>query len=349
MSLKKVLNFGGGMSRGGDGSGQSRYKKLPSCLRMEADPYLQWDFIGELGDGAFGKVYKAKHKETGVLAAAKMCRLETDEDLDDFRVEIDILADCKHPNVVTLFDAYCFDSKLWLLLEYCDGGALDTIMVELEHALQEAQIAYVAAQLCIALSYLHDNKVIHRDLKAGNILVTAEGGVKLADFGVSAKNKYTLQKHDTFIGTPYWMAPEVVMCETFKDNPYDYKVDIWSLGITLIECAEMEPPHHELSPMRVVLKIQRGDPPKLTKPTAYTPEFNSFVSKCLIKDPHNRPTAQEILHHPFITRATDSKPVRDLVAEFKAEVVEEVMEDDMAENCQTSFIRHEGADDTEVD
>lgn len=111
-----------------------------------------------------------------------------------------------------------------MLLEYCDGGALDSIMLELEHALSESQIAFVTSQLCIALSYLHDNKVIHRDLKAGNVLVTASGGVKLADFGVSAKNKYTLQKHDTFIGTPYWMAPEVVMCETFKDNPYDYKV-----------------------------------------------------------------------------------------------------------------------------
>lgn len=169
-------------------------------------------------------------------------------------------------------------------------------MLELEHPLSESQIAFVASQLCTALSYLHDNKVIHRDLKAGNVLVTTGGGVKLADFGVSAKNKYTLQKHDTFIGTPYWMAPEVVMCETFKDNPYDYKVDIWSLGITLIECAEMEPPHHELSPMRVVLKIQRGDPPKLTKPTAYSADFNSFLAKCLIKDPSHRPTAQDLLH-----------------------------------------------------
>ncbi|CAG7838593.1 unnamed protein product [Allacma fusca] len=327
--LKKLVRGTG--IRGGDGAGQgNRLKKLPMCLRMDVDPTVQWDFIGELGDGAFGKVYKARHKETAIFAAAKMCRLEGDEDLDDFRVEIDILSDFSHPNVVALFDAFCNDSKLWLLLEYCDGGALDTIMIELEHPLSEPQIAHVAAKLVIALSYLHDNKVIHRDLKAGNVLVTTDGGVKLADFGVSAKNKYTLQKHNTFIGTPYWMAPEVVMCETLR-NPYDYKVDVWSLGITLIECAEMEPPHHELSPMRVVLKIQRGEPPKLTKPTAYSADFNSFLSRCLIKDPNSRPTAQELLHHPFIAKSDDPKPIRDLVLEFKAEVVDVITFDDDAE------------------
>lgn len=105
----------------------------------------------------------------------------------------------------------------------------------------------------------------------------------LADFGVSAKNKNTLQKHDTFIGTPYWMAPEVVLCETFRDNPYDYKVDIWSMGITLIEFAQMEPPNHEMSPMRVLLKIQKSDPPKLEQPSKWSKEFNDFLVKALIK------------------------------------------------------------------
>ena len=111
-----------------------------------------------------------------------------------------------------------------MLIEYCDGGALDSIMVELEKPLTELQIAYVCKHMVEGLNHLHKNKVIHRDLKAGNVLLTMEGGVKLADFGVSAKNKHTLQKHDTFIGTPYWMAPELVLCETFRDNPYDYKV-----------------------------------------------------------------------------------------------------------------------------
>lgn len=115
-------------------------------------------------------------------------------------------------------------ASLQILIEYCDGGALDSIMVELEKPLTEPQIAYISHHMCQGLNFLHKNKVIHRDLKAGNVLLTMDGGVKIADFGVSSKNKYTLQKHDTFIGTPYWMAPEVVLCETFRDNPYDFKV-----------------------------------------------------------------------------------------------------------------------------
>lgn len=149
-----------------------------------------------------------------------------------------------------------------------------------------------------------------------------------ADFGVSAKNKSTLQKHDTFIGTPYWMAPEVVLCETFRDNPYDYKVDIWSMGITLIEFAQMEPPNHEMSPMRVLLKIQKSDPPKLEQPSKWTKDFNDFIAKCLIKDPQKRPTCDELLKYPFISGTLDAKPIRDLLLEYKAEVVEEELTDD---------------------
>lgn len=107
--------------------------------------------------------------------------------------------------------------------------------------------------------------------------------ISLADFGVSAKNKHTLQKRDTFIGTPYWMAPELVLCETFRENPYDYKVDIWSLGISLIEFAQMEPPNSEMSPMRVLLKIQKSEPPKLDQPSRWSKDFNEFLSKALIK------------------------------------------------------------------
>lgn len=224
-----------------------------------------------------------------------MCALEGEDDLADFIVEIDILSDCKHRNVVGLIESYCFQEKLWILLEYCDGGAVDSIMVELEKALTEPQIAFVSQQMCNGLEYLHNNKVIHRDLKAGNILLTMEGGVKIADFGVSSKNKYTMQKHDTFIGTPYWMAPEIVLCETFRDNPYDYKVDIWSFGITLIEMAQMEPPNHEMSPMRVLLKIQKSDPPTLEQPSRWSREFNDFIAKCLVKDPAHRPTAEQLL------------------------------------------------------
>lgn len=152
-----------------------------------------------------------------------------------------------------------------------------------------------------------------------------------ADFGVSAKNKHTLQKHDTFIGTPYWMAPELVLCETFRENPYDYKVDIWSLGITLIEFAQMEPPNSEMTPMRVLLKIQKSEPPKLDQPSKWSKDFNEFLSKSLIKDPQQRPATDALLQLPFISGPLDSKPIKDLLLEYKAEVVEEEVVDEEVE------------------
>ncbi|XP_067015869.2 serine/threonine-protein kinase 10 [Anabrus simplex] len=328
-NLKKVLHLGGG--------NEAKKKKVFNNIKMDCDPEEHWEMVGELGDGAFGKVYKAQSRENNSkYAAAKMCALEGEDDLSDFMIEIDILSECKHPNIVDLHEAYFHDGKLWMLIEYCDGGAVDSIMVELEKPLTELQIAYVCQQMCQGLEFLHKSKIIHRDLKAGNVLLTMGGGVKLADFGVSAKNKYTLQKHDTFIGTPYWMAPEVVLCETFRDNPYDFKVDIWSLGITLIEFAQMEPPNHEMSPMRVLLKIQKSDPPKLDQPSKWSKDFNDFIAKCLIKDPSQRPTAEELLKHQFINCTLDAKPVRDLLLEYKAEVVEEELLDEEAEEHRTS-------------
>ena len=210
-----------------------------------------------------------------------------------------------------------------MFIEYCDGGALDSIIVDLGKGLTEKQIAYVARQMMDGLLYLHRNRVIHRDLKAGNVLLTLQGDVKLADFGVSAKLKEDNQKRDTFIGTPYWMAPEVVACETFRDEPYDAKVDVWSLGVTMIEFAQMEPPFHEMTPMRVLLKIQKSDPPRLDHPARWSKDFNDFLKLCLVKDPNKRPNVEELLKHPFVRNAVDKKPVLDLLAEFKAEIINE--------------------------
>ncbi|XP_061545450.1 STE20-like serine/threonine-protein kinase isoform X2 [Phycodurus eques] len=211
-----------------------------------------------------------------------------------------------------------------ILIEFCAGGAVDAIMLELERPLTEPQIRVVCKQTLEALVYLHENKIIHRDLKAGNILLSLEGEVKLADFGVSAKNTKTLQRRDSFIGTPYWMAPEVVMCETSKDRPYDYKADIWSLGVTLIELAQIEPPNHEMNPMRVLLKIAKSEPPTLMQPSRWTPEFNDFLRRALDKNVDNRWGPLQLLKHPFVASVTNSKPLRELIAEAKAEVTEEI-------------------------
>ncbi|XP_031159432.1 serine/threonine-protein kinase 10 [Sander lucioperca] len=320
-------------------------------VHRDINPNDLWEIIGELGDGAFGKVYKARNKETGVLAAAKVIETKCEEELEDYIVEIDILAKCDHRYIVKLLDAFYHDNKLWIMIEFCPGGAVDATMLELDRGLTEPQIKVVCRQMLEALSYLHSMKIIHRDLKAGNILLMLDGDIKLADFGVSAKNTKTLQRRDSFIGTPYWMAPEVVMCETMKDAPYDYKADVWSLGITLIELAQIEPPHHELNPMRVLLKIAKSEPPTLEQPHKWSQEFKDFLKKALDKNPETRPTVAQLTEHPFVRSVTSNRPLRELVAEAKAEVMEEIEdnreegeEDDVMEltvspgkePCQTS-------------
>nr|XP_046257594.1 STE20-like kinase b [Scatophagus argus] len=306
--------------------GAEKKKKQYEHVRRDENPEEIWEIIGELGDGAFGKVFKAQNKQTGILAAAKVIDTKTEEELEDYMVEIDILASCDHQNIVKLLDAFYYDSKLWILIEFCAGGAVDAVMLELERPLTEPQIRVVCKQTLQALIYLHDNHIIHRDLKAGNILLTLDGDVKLADFGVSAKNTKTLQRRDSFIGTPYWMAPEVVMCETSKDRPYDYKADIWSLGVTLIELAQIEPPNHEMNPMRVLLKIAKSDPPTLMQPSRWSPEFSDFLKRCLDKHVDSRWSAAQLLQHSFVSNVLDSKPLRELIAEAKAEVTEEIEE-----------------------
>ncbi|XP_077102268.1 STE20-like kinase b [Siphateles boraxobius] len=306
--------------------GAEKKKKQYEHVHRDTNPEEIWEIVGELGDGAFGKVFKAQNKQTGICAAAKVIDTKTEDELEDYMVEIDILASCDHHNIVKLLDAFYYESKLWILIEFCAGGAVDAVMLELERPLTEPQIRVVCKQTLDALVYLHENKVIHRDLKAGNILLTLDGDVKLADFGVSAKNTKTVQRRDSFIGTPYWMAPEVVMCETSKDRPYDYKADIWSLGITLIELAQIEPPNHEMNPMRVLLKIAKAEPPTLQQPSKWSPEFSDFLKHALDKNVDNRWNTAQLLQHPFVSSVTDSRPLRELIAEAKAEVTEEVEE-----------------------
>ncbi|XP_064897154.1 STE20-like serine/threonine-protein kinase isoform X2 [Columba livia] len=306
-------------------------KRLPRWyehIKRDVDPEETWLVLGELGDGAFGKVFKAQNKVTGVLAAAKVINTPSEEELEDYVVEIEILAYCDHPNITKLLDALYWDGRLWILVEFCPGGAVDAAILELEKGLTEEQIQVVCKQLLLALRYLHGRRIIHRDVKAGNVLLTLDGDVKLADFGVSAKNSSTVQRRVSFIGTPYWMAPEVVQCETSKENPYGYKADIWSLGITLIEMAEMEPPYHELNPLRVLLRIAKSQPPTLRHPKRWSEDFKDFLRKSLEKSPEARWSASQLLQHPFVVGISDKRPLRELVAEARADVLEEEDEEE---------------------
>uniref|UniRef100_A0A1A8N978 non-specific serine/threonine protein kinase n=1 Tax=Nothobranchius pienaari TaxID=704102 RepID=A0A1A8N978_9TELE len=284
-------------------------KKQYEHVRRDEDPEEIWEIIGELGDGAFGKVFKAQNKQTGILAAAKVIDTKTEEELEDYMVEIDILASCDHENIVKLLDAFYFQSKLWILIEFCAGGAMDAVMLELERPLTEPQIRVVCKQTLQALVYLHENKIIHRDLKAGNILLTLDGHVKLADFGVSARNTKTLQRRDSFIGTPYWMAPEVIACDENPDATYDFKSDLWSLGITAIEMAEGAPPLCDMHPMRALFLIPRNPPPRL-KSKKWSKKFFSFIEGCLVKNYTQRPPTEQLLKHPFIRDQPNERQVR---------------------------------------
>jgi serine/threonine protein kinase len=323
--------FGNGNGHQNNGTHQNRKKKY-SNLIMDKDPTLVWEIVNEIGDGAFGKVYKARNKTNGIYAAAKIVEKCSQDELDDYMIEIDILSECKHKNIVEIYESYYYDSKLWMLIEFCSGGAVDTLMFDLDKPLTEPQIQYVIRETLEALVYLHENcHVIHRDMKAGNILLTESGLVKLADFGVSAKNTTLLQRRYSFIGTPYWMSPEVIACETDKEISYDYKADIWSLGITCIELAEKEPPHNELNPTRVMMRIRKSDAPKLKETHKWSKVFQDFLSKCLTKMPDERLNARELLKHPFISKFDgDEKVIKILLIEKNAtvNVIEEIETDE---------------------
>eukprot|EP00049_Salpingoeca_infusionum_P027457 m.32495 g.32495 ORF g.32495 m.32495 type:complete len:827 (+) comp9526_c0_seq2:241-2721(+) len=308
---------------------QSKAKKREQMLQhvqTDTDPEDVWKIIGELGEGSFGAVHKVKHSETGELAAAKIIPFDDDEELFDYVVEVDILTELPHDYVVGIKGAYLWKSKLWIVLELCEGGALDDILIDLERGLAEDQIRVITRQMLEGLVFLHSKGVIHRDMKAGNILLCANGRVKLTDFGVSAFCKNGKIQRSSFIGTPYWMAPEVVICENIRDRPYTCSADIWSLGITLIELAETNPPYQDMHPMRVLFKIPKAMPPTLNEPHKWSADFSDFLMKCLMKDPSERPSAEELLKHPFVANATSPKPIRDLLKLARADVVE-VIED----------------------
>uniref|UniRef100_A0A0K0FCR1 Protein kinase domain-containing protein n=1 Tax=Strongyloides venezuelensis TaxID=75913 RepID=A0A0K0FCR1_STRVS len=304
-------------------------KPLPEIVQIGVLSESEWTKIGELGDGAFGKVEKVENiKNPKLVAAAKHIEFEDGEDIDDYITEVEILETCKHDNIVKLLACYYQKNQLSILLEFCSGGAIDNIMLELGRPLNERQISYVTHWTCVGLNHLHQNNVIHRDMKAGNILLTGDGVVKLADFGVSTILKSKESRSDSFIGTPYWMAPEVIVCETFKDSPYNYLADIWSLGITCIEMAQCDPPFHNMSPPRVLLKIQKSDPPTLDNPSKWSPLFVDFLTKCLQKIPDKRQSCDVLLNHPFIKDATSRKLICNLLAEINATVQEEIIDEE---------------------
>ncbi|XP_029820733.1 mitogen-activated protein kinase kinase kinase kinase 3 isoform X5 [Manacus vitellinus] len=243
----------------------------------------------------------ARNVNTGELAAIKVIKLEPGEDFAVVQQEIIMMKDCKHPNIVAYFGSYLRRDKLWICMEFCGGGSLQDIY-HVTGPLSEQQIAYVSRETLQGLYYLHSKGKMHRDIKGANILLTDNGHVKLADFGVSAQITATIAKRKSFIGTPYWMAPEVAAVE--RKGGYNQLCDLWAVGITAIELAELQPPMFDLHPMRALFLMTKSNfqPPKLKDKMKWSNSFHHFVKMALTKNPKKRPTAEKLLQHPFVTQ-----------------------------------------------
>ncbi|XP_068091757.1 myosin-IIIa isoform X2 [Hyperolius riggenbachi] len=275
------------------------------------DPSDTWEIVETIGKGTYGKVFKVMNKKNGSKAAVKILD-PFHEDIDEeIEAEYNILkALSDHPNVVKFFGMYFkkdvkTGDQLWLVLELCNGGSVTDLakgLLKCGERMNEAIIAYILHEALMGLEHLHSHKTIHRDVKGNNILLTTDGGVKLVDFGVSAQLTNTRLHRNTSVGTPFWMAPEVIACEQQVDTTYDARCDVWSLGVTAIELGDGDPPLADLHPMRALFKIPRNPPPTLRQPELWSAEFNDFINMCLTKDFEKRPTVCDLLEHPFITQ-----------------------------------------------
>ncbi|GLE05427.1 hypothetical protein PINS_up014440 [Pythium insidiosum] len=267
-----------------------------SSIQHDCDPEELYEVLERLGEGSYGRVYKALHRGSADVVALKV--VPADSDTAACAHEIHVLERCVSPFIVQYFGSFLYDGHLWIAMEYCAVGSLaDLLALRGGRCLSEREIAGVCANVALGLAHLHAQRHIHRDIKAANILLAADGVAKLADFGVAATLTSTVSKRKTVIGTPFWMAPEVI-----QEATYDGKADVWSLGITAIELAEGAPPLAQMHPMRAIFLIPSRAPPTLADASAWSPAFHDFVAACLRKDPSERPDADALLRHPFLSR-----------------------------------------------
>ncbi|XP_062065993.1 mitogen-activated protein kinase kinase kinase kinase 4 isoform X41 [Lepus europaeus] len=289
---------------------------ITAALLPPQDPAGIFELVEVVGNGTYGQVYKGRHVKTGQLAAIKVMDVTEDEE-EEIKLEINMLKKYSHHrNIATYYGAFIkksppgHDDQLWLVMEFCGAGSITDLVKNTKgNTLKEDWIAYISREILRGLAHLHIHHVIHRDIKGQNVLLTENAEVKLVDFGVSAQLDRTVGRRNTFIGTPYWMAPEVIACDENPDATYDYRSDLWSCGITAIEMAEGAPPLCDMHPMRALFLIPRNPPPRL-KSKKWSKKFFSFIEGCLVKNYMQRPSTEQLLKHPFIRDQPNERQVR---------------------------------------
>ncbi|KAF9099803.1 signal transducing kinase of the PAK [Mortierella sp. AM989] len=290
-------------------SSQDVIRRL-QAICTDADPTKLYRSLVKIGQGASGGVYTAYQVGTNMSVAIKQMNLEQQPKKDLIINEILVMKESSHKNIVNYIDSFLYRGDLWVVMEYMEGGSLTEVVTTNEMA--DPQIGAVCRETLMGLEHLHSKGVIHRDIKSDNVLLSLNGDIKLTDFGFCAQLKESQGKRTTMVGTPYWMAPEVV---TRKE--YGPKVDIWSLGIMAIEMLEGEPPYLNENPLRALYLIATNGTPSLQHPEKLSPDFTHFLAQCLEVDPEKRPTATELLKHPFLTRAHSVRTLAPLIKAAK--------------------------------
>lgn len=278
------------------------------------DPRDVFSNLKQIGQGASGSVFVAEKKE-GVRVALKKVKPQSQTERDALEMEIRMMCCTRHPNLIKCHETYHFGGFMWISMEYMNGGCLTDVLEKyqmMKEKMTEGEIAFVLREVLKGLKFMHGMKRLHRDIKSDNILMTKDGQVKLADFGFCAELTEERKKRTTCVGTPYWMAPELI-----RTTEYDYKVDLWSVGILAIECAEWEPPLMDEKPMRAMYLICNRPPPRLQEPQLWSDEFHDFVACCLVLNPAMRASASQLLNHPFLKKACGAEEVAKLIAKAK--------------------------------